>query len=107
VVKFQLEDSLFIHSDIVRDGSDDVLQSIFVASPDFSSITYLCPEYETGVKPITTAVSQVFRFSLTDENGRLIDLNGQNWQMTIMVSEMNGHGEPVELDERKVGTKST
>jgi hypothetical protein len=106
VVKFQLEDSLFIHTDLVRDGADDVLQSIFVASPDFSSITYQCPEYETGVKLLTTAVSQVFRFALTNEDGRLIDLNGQNWQMTIMVSEMNGHGEPVELDERKVGTKA-
>ena len=96
VVKFQVEDALFIHSDIVGDPNSDVLQSIFVsATPDFTSIVYQCYQYETAVKKISVAKSNVFRFTLTNEDGQLIDLNGQ-WQMCIMVGNMATMGAPAE-----------
>jgi hypothetical protein len=40
VVKFQLEDSIFIHSDIATNGIDDILQEILsVDTSDYSNIT--------------------------------------------------------------------
>ena len=45
VVKFQLEDSLFIHSDIANNGNDNVLQEMLGSyGTDFSTITYVCPD---------------------------------------------------------------
>ena len=79
VVKFQVEDAIYIHSDIVHDGATDVLQDIFVSGiADFSTIAYECKEYQTTSKPVSVATSNVFRFTLTDEDGRVLDLNGLN-----------------------------
>jgi hypothetical protein len=89
VVKFQLEDAIFIHTDLVSNSRNDILQSIFVGAADFSSIVYQCNEYITAIKPITSSVSSVFRFTLTDEDGRSLDLNGQNWQMKIMICDIS------------------
>src|SRR5207248_3322004 len=55
VVKFQLEDSIFIHSDIANNGTDNVLQEILsVDTLDYSNITYVCPSVEAYAKPITS-----------------------------------------------------
>ncbi len=103
VVKFQAEDALFIHSDLVADGAEDILQEIYTSGvSDFSNIVYEAREYQTASKPISTSTSNVFRFAITDEDGRIINLNGQNWNCTIVVycvaSEHERHAPPKKTD---------
>ena len=67
VVKFQLEDSIFIHSDISSNGNDNVLQEILGSqNTDFSAITYVCPDVEAYAKPIVSYTNNIYNFYLTD-----------------------------------------
>ena len=86
VIKLQIEDTLFIHSDIASNGVDNVLQEVFaVDSPDFGNLLWVCPDVEAYSKQLGTNKSNSYRFYLTDEDGNSIDLNGQNFVMTIML----------------------
>lgn len=86
VVKFQLEDSIFIHSDIANNGVDNVLQEILgVQNTDYANIIYLCPDVEAYAKPISSNNNNIYRFQLSDEDGVEIDLNGQNIVFTLML----------------------
>jgi hypothetical protein len=86
VVSFQLENTLFIHSDIANNGRDDVLIAIFASStPDYASITYLNPNPPFWSRALTTQTTNSYRFSLTDEDGQLINLNGRNMVFTVLV----------------------
>jgi hypothetical protein len=86
VVRFTLEDTLYLHSDIVSSGNDDVLQEIFTAgTTDFSSIkfqNYTPLEYS---KKMSISKSNVYRFILTDEDDREMGLNGLNIVFPILV----------------------
>ena len=84
VVKFQLEDILYCHSDMVGDGKEDILQHIFTNGvPDNGVINYKCINHEMMSKKISNTAGNIFRFTLTDEYGDLIDLNGQNWNLVL------------------------
>lgn len=87
VVKLLKEDTLFIHSNICQsENKTDVLQQIFVNSQvNFGSINWENTNIEYYKKPLLTNGSNNFSFRLTDENDKLIDLNGQNFQMVIVV----------------------
>ena len=86
VVKFQLEDTVFIHSNIASNGHDDILQEVFSSNAqDFGRIIWVCPDVEAYGKPINGNKSNSFRFYLTDEDGNPISLNGQNYVMTLML----------------------
>ena len=86
VVKMQVKDTLFIHSDISSNGRDDILQEIFGApSPDFSSIKYECVDVEAYSKDLTTQNHNIYNFFLTDEDGILMNLNGLNMVITLCV----------------------
>ena len=86
VVRFQAEDALYLHSNMIGAGIDDVLQEIYTAgSPDFSIINYKCLDWQVMAKPITAMKGNVYRFSLTNESNRVMNLNGLNWVATIMV----------------------
>lgn len=98
VVKFQLEDALFIHSDMVGDGDQDILQQIYTNGvPDFGYINYKCLVPEAMVKKLSSTGGNSFRFTLTDENGSQIDLNGQNYNMVICVCHMTY---PLMIDQK-------
>lgn len=85
VVKFQLKDVLYIHSDISNNGVDDVLQEILgVDSPTFGNLLFFNYSFEAYSKPITN-VNNVYHFYLTDEDNVPIDLNGQNIVFTIVM----------------------
>ena len=82
VIKMSKEDSVFIHSDIVADGS--ILQEVYaVENSDFSNIVFqqFAPEYY--IKPLKSNQSNVFTFYLTNEDGDSLNLNGLNWNMTL------------------------
>jgi len=82
VVSFQLQDSLFIHSDL---ANDDILQEILgVDSPSYGNIVYQCISVEGYEKQISSNRNNVYRFYLTDEDDLPIDLNGQNIVFTLL-----------------------
>lgn len=86
VVKMQAEDALYIHSDICVGNGNDILQEVYTGGvPDFSMISYKCMDWQVMSLPISTNGSTSFRFAITDEFNRVMNLNGQNWVMTLLV----------------------
>ncbi len=81
VIKLQSENTIFIHSSLV--GNDGILQEIFCNTPDFSYIewTNITPEFTS--KKLRYADDNTFRFSLTDENGHILDTNGLNIVLSL------------------------
>src|SRR5690606_7078009 len=50
VVKFQLEDTVFIHSNIASNGQDDILQEVFSSNAqDFGRNIWVCPDRKSVV----------------------------------------------------------
>ena len=87
VIKLQSEDRLLIHSSIAANPSiDDVLVSInSTTSINYSSIAYECYAPEFYSHALSSQNNNTYRFTLTDENGELIQLNGLNMNMTLLL----------------------
>jgi hypothetical protein len=85
VVKFAIEDALYLRSDLTGNEHDNVLQQIYVSTADFSNINYLCPDINLHAKKIVKRSGTRFFFSLTDEDGQVLSLNGLNMNLTIML----------------------
>lgn len=84
VVNMQLEDTLFIHSDLIQNEYDNILQEVYMSSNiDYSNIHYT-PNFPYAMK-LKSKESNKFYFYLADENGNIIDLNGQNMVITIVL----------------------
>lgn len=78
VIKLQLEDSVFIHSSLVNNGNDDILQDINVVSnPAYGNITWLCPSLDVFSKRVAKP-EKIANFRITDEAGNELDTNGLN-----------------------------
>jgi len=87
-VSFQAEDTLFLHSDMIKLDKRSVLQDIIaVNGVSFSSITWECPEVHSNCKRLD-GQSELVTFSLTDEDDYPIDLNGQNMLFTLLFFNM-------------------
>ncbi len=92
VIKLQLEDSIYIHSDIcVNENGDNILEVVYSSTndPTFSIISYEMIDLETNSKNINKSVSNTFKFTLTNENEQQLDLNGLNWVCDIMLYKKN------------------
>ena len=87
VIKLQSEDRLLIHSNIAQNpGMDDILVSInSTTSINYSSIAWDCPAPEFYSHRLSSQNNNVYSFSLTDENGELIQLNGLNLNLTLLL----------------------
>jgi len=87
VIKLQSEDRLLIHSNIVNNpGMDDVLVSInSTTSINYSSIAYVCPAPEFYARILSSQHNSTYSFSLTDEDGRIVNLNGLNLNLTLLL----------------------
>lgn len=87
VIKLQSEDRLLIHSNIVNNpGRDDILISInSTTSINYSSIAYECPAPEFYSHLLSSQNNNTYSFSLTDENGELMQLNGLNLNLTLLL----------------------
>jgi hypothetical protein len=84
VVNFVVESTLFLHSNLVSDGTD-ILQAFFSTSDKaLTNVVWLNPDPITYSKKINDNASQSISFSLTDENGGLINLNGQEMVFTLL-----------------------
>ena len=85
VCKLQLEDSVFIHSSLVNNGNDDILQDVFASSdPSFSNIVWQCPQIDAFSKKIRYYERDA-EFYITDEAGQEMDLQGLNVVFTILL----------------------
>lgn len=91
VIKLQAEDTLYIHSDLVGQGNNNVLQEVFVNSdPSYASINFMTPSVAGYSKELAlNGASNVFNFYLTDEDDNLIELNGQNMQIVLLLYKEN------------------
>lgn len=85
VINLQKESTLYIHSDMCDSGNDNILASVYANdSTDFGSITYKYQDAHVESKKLVSNKSNTFRFYLTDEDEVPINLNGQNWVMTLL-----------------------
>lgn len=86
VIKMQREDTIQIQSDIVSEHSIGVLQEINCTnSVDFDNITFQNSGSVFYAKRLNNRNSNVFNFRITNENGQLLSLNGNNWTCTILL----------------------
>jgi len=86
VVNFQLEDTLFIHSDICNNSNDNILQELNASNtPDFGKIEYTAYYPPMWSRAMTSNSSNKYNFSITDEDGQLMNLNGRNLVLTLLV----------------------
>jgi len=85
VINLQRESTLFIHSNLCSTGTDDIIQEIYTKGETFSQISFENPNVEYYSKPITTTNTNTISIQLTDEDGTLIDLNGINMVLTILM----------------------
>jgi len=91
VMKFQVEDVIFIHSNMAsntdQSANNDVLQEIYASStPNYSNIIYQnsgC--IEAYSKKLISPDNNMYSFSLTDELQNSINLRGLNCVITIVV----------------------
>lgn len=86
VINLQKENSVFIHSDLCTNGTDNILQDVYANDiSDFGNVIFQNTEVDGYSKKLTTSNNNIAHFYLTNEDGNAIDLNGQNWNMTVLV----------------------
>jgi len=84
VVKFQAEDILYLHSDLVQKAKRSILQDVYAANtPTSSNIVWECHSLECNSKELN-GNNEGPMFSLTDENFMPIDLNKGNMCITLL-----------------------
>ena len=86
VLKLQSEDRLILHSSLVNNpGVDNVLVSINAATNvPFSSVSYINVAPEFRSHKLISNQSKTATFSLTNEHGTILDLNGLNMNLTLL-----------------------
>jgi hypothetical protein len=86
VINFSQEESIFLHSDICINKGNDILQDIYDNnSPPMSFIVFEnFGNLEAYSKDLAHTSSRSFNFSVQDENGRILSLNGRNMLITLV-----------------------
>jgi len=63
VIKLQAEDTIYIHSDLVTNGTDNILQEIFTNGDiNYSSVNFQNTSVDAYAKLITTNQNNVYNF---------------------------------------------
>lgn len=89
VINFSKESTLFLHSDICQNNSNNILQDIFTTGdPTYSFIEFQNPNPYWYSKSFG-GKADIYRFYLTDENDNKIYLNGINMNITIIIYQTN------------------
>jgi hypothetical protein len=85
VVDFVSTSTLFLHSDMVQDQSS-ILQEVYSDnSVPFSNLVYNCKFPAMYSKTLQNARSNTFQFSLQDEHDTLVELNGHELCVTLLM----------------------
>ena len=99
VMRLDKETTLFIHSDIcasssassVGSSNASILQEVYaVGSPYYSQIVFDNPLPLFTAKRFVGRSGNSYTFFIADENGREINLNGQNIVLTLVFMESDG-----------------
>ena len=85
VLNFVSTNCLYLHSNMIADKTS-ILQEVFSNNTvPFSFITWNCPDVDLYSKQLMSNKDHSFSFSLADEHGSVINLNGQNIQFTLLL----------------------
>jgi hypothetical protein len=77
VINFQFTNTVQIRSDVISGQLDNILQEIFVGDKPYrSSIYYDAVDLHLNSKELKHNASNIFTFTMTDETGHVMDLNG-------------------------------
>lgn len=86
VCQFVNEETLYIHSDLVQNNDDNVLQEVYASSNlPFSTVAYLASAPFAYGKRINTNKNNIYNFYLLNENDEPINLQGCNMSLTILL----------------------
>ena len=88
VINLQLLDAVFINSDICNNKTNSILQEIFSNTDDYSNMIYKCYSPEAYSKDIANK-NGAYKFYLTTKYGNQINLNGLNWNFTLLLYKQN------------------
>jgi hypothetical protein len=86
VVDFTAQNAIQIHSNLVADAYTDVLQEVYQANvAPVTNITFLNPDPLAYSKALSSSKIKAASFSITDEFGSPIFLNGLDVVLTIII----------------------
>lgn len=86
VIYLQSESTLFLHSDIIQNYNDNIIQEIYVGPvAPFSSIIFSQSDFYMHSHKFTNKETNIYMFRLSDENDEDINLNGKTWNFTIVL----------------------
>lgn len=84
VVNLQVKTSLFLHTDIITNHDNNIIQEIYAGgNASFSNIMYT--NNVLDISNTITALTPIVKFYLTDSDGNEIDLNGLDFQFTLLL----------------------
>jgi hypothetical protein len=83
------------------DGDPDILARIPIDDLDKTVIHYRSIQLEDEIKTLVNVDNNKYRFTLYDDEGRILDLNGNNWSFTLFISRYNYHDE-ISIQHMKV-----
>ena len=87
ICNLQATEMIYVLSDMVSNNGSNVLQDINSSSPDFSMITFevgLFGGIEANHKHLLHNQTNRFSLTLVNADSEVVDLNGLNWQCSIM-----------------------
>lgn len=88
VIKLQAEDTLVIHSSLVNNDGDDILETVFAtAELSYSNVIWNNPCPLENATLLTTNTNNIYDFSITNEDGINIDINGLNAVIVLLFFE--------------------
>lgn len=100
VVNFVSTNALFIHSPGLLAENSSILQEIYSSNTiPYSYITWLNPGILQYAKRIVNNRETVYNFTLTDEEGVKIELNGCNYNFTLMFFRRGEYDKAVEYED--------
>jgi len=85
VLNFVSTNTLFLHSDIIE-SQNNILQEFYADNTvPYSFLTYQCLSQELYSKRLRTRENKAFHFSLSDEHGNEVNLNGHQLSFSLML----------------------
>jgi hypothetical protein len=98
VINFIPENTVFIHSNLVQDeNGSDILQEIFSSnSSPFQNLVFLNPQPQDFSKKLSSNKIQLATFSITDEYGIPIYLNGLDVVLTVLIYKSDDTNEKIQ-----------
>lgn len=86
VINLTPETTLYIKSNICQNRNNMILQDIITSvNPSYSNIVFNCPSILEYSKNFVKSKSNFYTFSLYNEDNEIMNLNGINIVMTIMI----------------------